>query len=116
MSLGPLAVVLLLPLALVIGLRTHRWNRVLVAGGTAAFAALTFPTAALVIVIGALVSLVAGAVLLGTGTHAVGRPAGTLSVAELVVGGLALRWWRRRQARRWSDSWARRWVDSPRPR
>jgi hypothetical protein len=107
-SLASLAVLLLLPLALVVGLRTHRWTRVVVAGIGAALAALVFPTAAVIVVVAAGVALLAGAVLLGTGAHAVGRPGGTLSVAELVVGGLAIRWWRRRQVRRWSDSWARR--------
>jgi hypothetical protein len=47
-------------------------------------------------------------VFLGTGAHAAGGPGGTLRVAELLVGALAIRWWRRRQARRWSESWARR--------
>ena len=60
-----------------------------------------------VVVIGALMSLVAGAVVLGTGAHAVGGVRRTVSVAEVIAGGLALRWWRRRQTRRWSDSWAR---------
>jgi len=106
-SLGPLAVVLVLPVALVLGLRTHRWSRVAVAGGAVALTALVVPTAAVVIVVGALLSLIAGAVLLGTGAHAAGRPAGTVRLAELVAGGLALRWWRRRQVRRWSDSWGR---------
>lgn len=108
MSLGSLAVVLLLPVALVAGLRTHRWTRVVVASLGAALAALIFPTAAVVIVVAALVALIAGALILGTGVHAVGRPGGTLSVAELVVAGLAVRWWRRRQVRWWSESWARR--------
>ncbi len=107
MSLAPLAVVLLVPVALVIGLRTHRWKGVIVLGCAAAMVALLVPTAAVLIVAGALVSLIAGAVLLGTGLHAVGRRGGTLGVAELVAGGLALRWWRRRQVRRWSDTWAR---------
>ena len=107
MSLGPLAVVLLLPLALVVGLRTHRWTRVVVIASGAAITALVLPTAAVVMVVGALVSMTVGAVLLGTGAHVVGRPAGALSVAEVLAGGLALRWWRRRQVRRWSDSWAR---------
>jgi hypothetical protein len=107
-SLGPLAVVLLLPVALVVGLRTRRWTRVVVAGLGAALAALIFPTAAVIIVVAGVLALIAGAVLLGTGAHAVGRPGGTLSVAELVVGGLAIRWWRRRQVRRWTDSWPRR--------
>ncbi len=108
MSLGPLAIVLLLPVGLVAGLRTHRWTRVVVVGLGAALAALIFPTAAVVVVVAALLALIAGAVLLGTGVHAVGRPGATLSVAELVVGGLAVRWWRRRQVRRWSEPWARR--------
>ncbi len=103
MSLGPLAVVLLLPLALVVGLRTHRWKGVIVLGSAAAIVALTVPTAAVVIVAGGLVSLIVGAVLLGDGGHAVGRA----GVADQVAGGLALRWWRRRQIRRWSHAWAR---------
>jgi hypothetical protein len=103
-----LAVVLLLPVLLVVGLRTQRWTRVAIAGLGAAVAALMFPTAAVVIVVAALLSMIAGAVLLGTGGHAIGRLGRTLSVAELVVGGLAVRSWRRRQARRWADSWARR--------
>jgi hypothetical protein len=101
-------VVLLLPVVLVVGLRTHRWGRVFVAGLGAGLAALIVPTAGIVIVVAALLALIAGAVVLGTGAHAVGRPGGTLSVAELLVGGLAIRWLRRRQARRWSASWARR--------
>jgi hypothetical protein len=107
-SLGPLAVVLLLPVVLVAGLRTHRWTRVVVGGLGTGLAALIFPTAAVVVIIAALLALIAGAVLLGTGVHAVGRPGGTLNVVELVVAGLAVRWWRRHQVRRWSDSWARR--------
>jgi hypothetical protein len=106
-SLGPLAVVLLVPVALVVGLRTDRWKRVIVVGGAAAITAVLLPTAAMVIVAGAMVSLIAGAVVLGTGAHRVGRPTGSLSVAELMAGGLALRWLRRRQVRRWTDSWAR---------
>ena len=35
-------------------------------------------------------------------------PAQVISVAELVVGSIAVHWWRRRQARRWAGSWARR--------
>ena len=116
MSLGALAVVLLLPVAVVLGLRTRRWKRVVVAGAGAAGAALIVPTAAVVMVVGALLALMVGAVLLGTGAHAFSRPVPGLNVAELVVGGLALRWWRRRQSRRWSDAWVRRWVDLPRPR
>jgi hypothetical protein len=107
-SLGPLAVVLLLPLVLVVGLRTQRWTYVVIAGVGAAVAALAFSTAAIVIVVVTLLSMIAGAVLLGTGVHAIGRPGRTLSVAELVVGSLAVHWWRRRPARRWADSWARR--------
>jgi hypothetical protein len=107
-SLGPLAAVLLLPVVLVAGLRTHRWTLVVVAGVGAALAALIFPTAAVVIVVAALLALLAGAFLLGTGVHAVGRPGGTLTVAEVVVGRLAVLWWRRRQVRGWSDLWARR--------
>jgi hypothetical protein len=107
-SLGSLAVVLLLPVALVAGLRTHRWTRAVMATLGAALAALIFPTAAVVIVGAAMMALLVGAVILGTGVHAAGRPGGTLSVAELVVGGLAVHWWRRRRGRRWSDSWARR--------
>jgi hypothetical protein len=116
MSFGPLAVVLLVPLVVVACLRTYRWKQVIAGGAIAGAIALIYPAAAVLIVISALVALVAGAVLLGTGAHAVRKPNGTLSVAELVVGGLALRLWRRRQARRWSDSWARRWVDVPRSR
>ena len=107
MSLGPLAAVLLVPVALVIGLRTGRWWSVIIVGGAAAVTAAAFPTAAVVVVIAALMSLVAGAVVLGTGAHAVGGVRRTVSVAEVIAGGLALRWWRRRQIRRWSDSWAR---------
>jgi hypothetical protein len=107
-SLGPLAVVLLLPVVLVAGLRTNRWTPVVVAGLGAALAALIFSTAAVVIVVAALLALIAGAVLLGTGVHAGSRPGGTLNVAELVVAGLAVRWWRRHPVGRWSDSWARR--------
>jgi hypothetical protein len=97
-----------MPVVLVVGLRTHRWTPVVVGGVGAAVAALVFPTAAVVVVIAALLSTIAGAVLLGTGVHAIGRPGGTLSVAELVVGGIAVHWWRRRQARRWVGSRARR--------
>jgi hypothetical protein len=107
-SLGPLAVVLLLPVVLVAGLRTHRWTPVVVAGLGAALVALIFSTAAVAIVVAALLALIAGAVLLGTGVHAGSRPGGTLNLAELVVAGLAVRWWRRHPVGRWSDSWARR--------
>jgi hypothetical protein len=107
-SLGPLALVLLLPVVLVAGLRTHRWTPVVVAGLGAALAALLFSTAAVVIVVVALLALIAGAVLLGTGVHAGSGPGGALNVVELVVAGLAVRWWRRHQVGRWSDSRARR--------